>query len=134
MLQMDSDKVCWVVMKARAYDATEPPAVEDEGGNEIDDDFREVLEDQPDDPTREELAAFIEAMNEDEQAELVALAWLGRGDYTADEWSDAVAAARERHSGPTSEYLLGIPVLPDYLEEGLAAFGLSCTDFEADHL
>ena len=63
-----------------------------------------------------------------------AIAWLGRGDYTADEWADAVAAARERHSGPTSEYLLGIPVLPDYLEEGLAAFGLSCTDFEADHL
>ena len=121
-------------MKARAFDATEPAAVEDEGGNEIDDEFREELEEQPDDPTQDELIAFIEAMNEDEQAELVALAWLGRGDYSAEEWDDAVAAARERHSGPTSEYLLGIPVLPDYLEEGLAAFELSCQDFEADHL
>lgn len=134
MLQMDVDKVCWVVMKARAFDATEPAAVEDEGGNEIDDEFREELEEQPDDPTQEELVAFIEGMNEDEQAELVALTWLGRGDYSADEWDDAVAAARERHSGPTSEYLLGIPVLPDYLEEGLAAFELSCQDFEVDHL
>ena len=134
MLEMATDKVCWVVMKARAFDATQAPVEEDFGGNEIDEGFREVLEDRPDDPTDEELVAFIDALNEDEQAELVALAWLGRGDYAAGDWPEALAAARERSTGPTSAYLLGIPILPDYLEEGLAAFGLSCRDFESDHL
>ncbi|MFN4087888.1 MAG: DUF3775 domain-containing protein [Alphaproteobacteria bacterium] len=133
MLQMATDKVCWIVVKARAFDATEGIVEEDYGGNPIDEGFREVLADQPDDPTRQELVDFIEALNEDEQAELVALTWLGRGDYAAGEWPEALGAARERHTGSTAAYLLGIPILADYLEEGLAQFDLSCGDFEADH-
>jgi hypothetical protein len=31
-------------------------------------------------------------------------------------------------------YLIGIPLLGDYLEDGLNEFGLSCTDFEAGRL
>src|SRR3546814_15793239 len=73
-------------------------------------------------------------MNDDEQAELVALTWLGRGDFTADEWSEALAAARERDTGPTSAYLLGIPILADYLEEGLSQFGLSCRHAGVDEI
>src|SRR3546814_20859493 len=91
---MGTDKVCWVVVKARAFDATEETVEEDYGGNPIDEGFREVLEDQPDDPTPDELEAFIDAMNDGEQAELVALTWLGRGDITADDWSEAMAVGR----------------------------------------
>ena len=78
---------------------------------------------------------MIGAMNEDEQIDLVALTWLGRGDGTLDDW-DELRAPRPRgaHNKRTAAYLLGIPVLADYLEEGLSLFGLSCEDVEMDHL
>jgi hypothetical protein len=133
-LQIGPDKVCFIIVKARELDAQEPVVEEDYGGNPIDEGFRGVLASYADDPTFQELRAFIEALNEDEQCELVALAWLGRGDYATDEWREALAAARSRRTGPTAEYLLGTPLLGDYLEEGLAAFGLSCAEVERDHL
>lgn len=68
-------------------------------------------------------------MDDDEKAELIALTWTGRGDYSAREWRVAVAEARSRREVETSVYLLGIPLLGDYLEDGLAEFGMSCDDF-----
>jgi hypothetical protein len=93
-----------------------------------------VLAAYPDDPTYAELKSFIDNLNEDEQAELVALVWLGRGDYDARGWSAALKEARARHTGSTSDYLLGEPLLADLLEEGLAALGLSLTELEEGHL
>ncbi len=75
--------------------------------------------------------AFINAMDDDEKAELVALTWTGRGDYSAREWRVAVAEARSRREVETSVYLLGIPLLAGYLDDGLAEFDLSCDDFNA---
>ncbi|TGV35540.1 DUF3775 domain-containing protein, partial [bacterium M00.F.Ca.ET.168.01.1.1] len=66
---------------------------------------------------------LINDLNVDEAAELVALAWVGRGDYEASEWIEAVAAARERANKRTAKYLLGLPQLADWLEEGLEAIG-----------
>ncbi len=73
-------------------------------------------------------------MNEDEQCELVALCWIGRGDYSAEEWKVALVEARRRRERSTADYLLGIPLLADYIEEGLAKFDLSCQDIEKEHL
>ncbi len=64
---------------------------------------------------RHELVEFIRDLDVDESAALVALAWIGRGDFEADDWKSAVAAANERREGPTWKYLLGMPLLPDYL-------------------
>jgi hypothetical protein len=72
-------------------------------------------------------------MDEDEQCELVALTWVGRGDFTAEEWDAAVAQARERRVGPTSTYLLGIPLLASHLESGLDEFDESCEGYASDH-
>ena len=69
-------------------------------------------------------------MNDDHQAELVALTWLGRGDFGPDDWAEAVKMARERRTHATSEYLIGTPLLGDYLEEGLAKLGFSVEDLE----
>ena len=55
----------------------------------------------------------------------MALAWLGRGDYTASEWSEALATARERNEGSTARYLAGLPLLGDYLEDGADALGVN---------
>lgn len=134
MLQTNLEKICFVVVKAREFDVPEDVVEEDPGSNPTDDGDRAVLAAYPDDPTYEELKTFIEGLNEDEQAELVALVWLGRGDYEARNWSTALKEARARHTGSTADYLLGTPLLADLLEEGLAALGLSCNEFEMGHL
>jgi len=128
MITIDPDKVCHIIVKARAFDAKEEVVEEDYASNPTDEDMREVLQDYPDDPTYDELRAFISSLNEDEQVELVALAWLGRGSFTAEEWEEAKAEAGRAHNERTAEYLLGMPLLADYLSEGLAAFGKSCEE------
>ncbi len=67
-------------------------------------------------------------LNWDQQCEIVALTWIGRGDYTKDDWDEALRTANQQHNERTAEYLLGMPLLPDYLEEGLAQFDLDCED------
>jgi len=125
---IDIDKVCWVILKAREFDAKTAPVEEEPGSNPADEEMREVLEAYPEDTVEEELRAFIDSLNEDEQIELVALAWVGRGSFSAEEWAEAVAEARRAHNDRTADYLLGMPLLSDYLLEGLAAFGLSCEE------
>jgi len=130
-LGIASDKVCQIIWKARQFDAKEADADPDSGSNASDDGMADVLESKPDDPVYAELRAFIRALNIEEQLNLVALAWVGRGTYEASEWQQALDTARAEHTNRTAEYLLGLPLLGDYLEEGLAAFGESCADFNA---
>ena len=82
-----------------------------------------LVEEQTDNLTAEELRQLIDDLNVDEAAELIALMWIGRGDYGADEWNEAVNEARQRGNRRTSKYLLGMPLLGDWLEEGLEALG-----------
>ena len=93
-----------------------------------------VLEAHSDDPTLEELQTFINALSDEEQTDLVALMWLGRGDGTLEDWIDLRDEAQRQHNNRTAAYLLGEPLLADHLEEGLSQFGLSCEEFEIDHL
>ena len=131
-LGINPEKVCHVIAKARAFDAKEEMSDPDSGSNASDDGMTDVLEDLPDDidATRLELMEFIRSMDEDEQINLVALAWVGRGTYDIGEWREALNEARAQHNKRTAEYLLGLPLLGDYLEEGLAAFGLNCEAFD----
>jgi hypothetical protein len=98
----------------------------------------DVLEDRPEeDAVRQELISYINGLDEEEQVNLVALTWLGRGTYDIDEWSDALQTARDEHNNRTGQYLLGQPLLGDYLADGLAEFGESFDDetdveFEAE--
>ncbi|MBW7922914.1 MAG: DUF3775 domain-containing protein [Rubellimicrobium sp.] len=77
-----------------------------------------------------ELDEFIAAMNEDEQAELVALMWIGRGAFEADDWDEALATARGQATTPTADYLKGSPHLADHLEAGLDALGIDPEEAE----
>ena len=129
-LDINPDKVCHVIAKARVFDAKEAVSDPDSGSNATDDGMTDVLEDTPDDPTYKELTSFIRSLNEEEQIWLVALAWIGRGTYDAKEWDDALRQARDQHNKRTAEYLVGLPLLGDYLEEGLAAFGENCEAFD----
>ena len=77
-----------------------------------------------------DLAQFINGLNEDEKLDLVVLMWVGRGTYTKDQWAEARAVAVREAVNATSEYLLGTPLMADYLEEGLSLFGCSMEDIE----
>ncbi len=99
-----------------------------EGSNAIDDGQTDILTDKADDPVREELLGAIRALNDEERIRLVALAWLGRGTFALDEWKEALATARSEHSRRAAEYLLGLPLLGDYLEDGLAMFDEGIVD------
>jgi len=109
-LNLPLDKVSFIILKAREYDVKESDSDPNEGSNAIDDSQIDVLTDKQDDPVREELLGAIRSLNEDERMRLVALAWLGRGTYSKDEWRDAVATARSEHSRRTAEYLLSLPL------------------------
>lgn len=131
MPTINTDKVCFVIVKARELES-EDEGVEADASNETDDRFASVLTEEAFATVRAEMVSFIEAMDVDEQAELVALAWVGRGDFSAAEWDEAVGQARARRERSTSNYLLGIPLLAAHLESGLGEFGESCTLFAAD--
>src|SRR5579863_3872940 len=117
-LNISGDKVCFIITKAREYDAKVDPVEPDPGSNPADAGEREVLEDYSDDATESELRAAIDALNEDEVIDLIALAWLGRGDFDKAEWTEARSLAGERHRRHSGAYLTGMPMLGDYLEEG----------------
>jgi hypothetical protein len=128
MLTIPLEKLAYIIEKAREFDA-EVPRDAEEGSNAADDDEREILLDTPDNPTTQELRDAIDGLNIDEREELLALVWLGRGDYNAENWSEALQQARQTRTATETAYLLGTPLLADYLEEGVSALGLSLEDF-----
>lgn len=121
---LDRETLAYIVLKAKAYDVLVPPEVADEASDAADDRFVEAIEDDADNTAQRELRSAIASLDVDAKASLVALAWLGRGDYEAADWAEALAAARERADGPTSRYLMGIPLLGDFLEDGAEKLGV----------
>ena len=133
-LAISAEDVGFLIVKAREFDVKEANSDPDSGSNATDDNMIDVLEDNSSDPVASEIAGFINALSEEEQIDLVALMRLGRGDGTIEEWDDLRREAadereRNRHA---ARYLLGQPLLGDYLADGLAAFGLSWVDDEGD--
>ncbi len=134
MLEISTDKVAHVILRAREVD------VKTAAWDDVDDIDRDdvnsetILEDLPGDATRQELKEFLEGLNVDELASLVALAWIGRGTYAPEEIGEAIVTAKAEHGGNSVAYLLGLPLLPDYLEDGLDQLGYSVEDAEQDIL
>ena len=136
MPTISTDKVCFVIVKAREFDAEADVVGADPDDSPSDSGSPDFPRGYAEDPTLYETTAFIEALNEDEQIDLVTLMWVGRGDYDRTEWEEArteAIRARNEH-GHTAEYLLGAPLVGDYLEEGLSQFDLTCADIELSHL
>lgn len=131
MLVIPLERLGFIIAKAREFDAevpVEPDAAT--GSDGPDDGEREVLFDTPDNPTEQELRDAIDGLGVPERQEVLALMWLGRGDYDAESWPEALQQVRETTIANVTDYLVGTPLLGDYLEEGAAALGLSLEDFE----
>ena len=133
-LTVSPEKVCFIIMKAREFDAKDEVTEPEPGSNPTDDMNIEVLEEHEDDPVVEELTSLINSLSEDEQIDLVALAWLGRDDYSASDWTTVREEAARAHNQRTADYLLGTPLVGDFLEEGLSMLGYTCKEFEIGRL
>jgi hypothetical protein len=131
MLEISTAKVAHVIIRAREYDAKLGTWEDPMSRGFREDDANSVLQNFAADSTRSELAEFIGGLNHDEQASLVALAWLGRGSFAPEELDDAIETAKSEKVSKTQDYLIGIPLLGDYLEEGLDKLGFSVEDAEA---
>lgn len=133
-LSVSTEQVCFIIAKARQFEVKDVPSVPDPGSNASDDRMISVLEARGNDPAAREIRAFVNAMDEDQQIELVALTWVGRGDYEIAEWPEARAQAAAAHNDRTADYLLGLPLLSEFLEDALSDCGLSCEDEEMGRL
>ena len=118
MLEISPDKIAHVIIRAREYDS---------GVNAWAHSGQRTGH-----GTRTELHEFIASLNDDEQAALTAVMWIGRESFDADELDEAMATAKAERSAPTEDYLMGEPRLADYLEAGMEALGISPEDAEDD--
>ncbi|MDA7948260.1 MAG: DUF3775 domain-containing protein [Hyphomicrobiaceae bacterium] len=130
MLEIAPEKVAHIIVRAREYDG-KVAAWDDDGAKSDEDDADSILEERASDATRSELAEFIANLNEDEQIHLVALMWVGRGSFLPEEFSEALSTARTERVNKTEDYLLGVPLLADFLEEGLDKLGFAVEDAES---
>jgi hypothetical protein len=133
-LNISDEKLAFLILKAREFDAEVEPVEPDPGSNPADDRDVGVLEDLPENSVEAELRDTLGALNEDEAIDVIALMWIGRGDFSREEWGEARRLATERHRRDPTGYLIGNPSLADELEDGAEEVGHSLTDIEADHL
>lgn len=130
MLNVRLETICYIIAKAREFQAKEQVVIPDTPSSPSEDWALQVLADHTDDFCLQEIRAMVEDLDPDQQAELIALMWLGRGDYSIEEWDTATeeALAHYEDHGNTTEYLLAHPMVTDDLEEGLIAHGYSCEE------
>jgi hypothetical protein len=124
MIELNPENVRFIIQKAREFQVEDDTSAVESPDDLADLDALEDHEDGMDDSVSEdELVAVIEDLEPDQQMSLVALMWLGRGDYEIEEWQQALDDAREAWTAHTASYLIGTPQLADYLEEGLTLHG-----------
>jgi hypothetical protein len=125
MLTIPLEKLAFIIEKAREFDAEVDPVDENPGSNQADDAGVAILEDTPDNPVLEELTNALDDLNVDEQDEVLALMWVGRGDFGRAEWRDALRQAHQTRNPRETRYLVGTPMLGDYLAQGIEELGYS---------
>lgn len=125
-LDLNPQTVCQLIERAREFHAKEEVVIPNEPTGPGDSDALQVLADHVDDATYQELKEKIEDLEPDQQVTLVALMWLGRGDFELEDWASALAQARESWTPRTADYLIATPLVADYLQEGLTQLGYSC--------
>jgi hypothetical protein len=127
------ESLCRIIIRARENEAQVPAQDPDEDADNVDDFDDEsgagalsVLEDELNSGVEEELRAILDDLADDQLAETLALAWVGRGTYDVSEWDDACAEANEIDPESSIDELMDMPLLASHLEAGLAAFDYSC--------
>jgi hypothetical protein len=128
MLSIPVETVAFIAIKAKEWDSKVASLGLSDASNPADDNVGIVLEYEDEDTGAYELASAIERLNDDEKADLIALTWIGRGDF--DDYEEALEMALERMNDRTASYLMGDPRLGDHLSEGLSMLGYSPEELE----
>ncbi|SDK52044.1 DUF3775 domain-containing protein [Microbulbifer yueqingensis] len=128
MLTLNVETTCRLIDLAKEFHAQEGVSFPDEPDNASGDWARQIVASHGGDKTFQEFKSIVEDLEPDQQQELVALLWLGREDYSLGEWQDALAQAADDWTPETAEYLVGHPLLANYLEKGLEQFGHRCNE------
>ncbi len=131
LLDLNPETIGYIAIMAREFQAVEQDSTPGQSLNSESDWNMQVNTNSQDDPTQSELKSMIEDLEPDQQVQLVALMWLGRGTFSIEEWEDALQEAGDSWTKNTADYLIGTPLLANYLEEGLTELGYSAEDFEA---
>lgn len=127
MINVNPDTICFLIARAHQFHAKEQVVIPDSATTGTSDDWgQQVLADHANDPTLQEIQATVADLDPDQQVELVALMWVGRGDFDPSEWQDAISQAGESWTPRTAEYLISTPLVADYLQEGLSELGYQC--------
>ncbi|HEY5206242.1 MAG TPA: DUF3775 domain-containing protein [Roseiarcus sp.] len=132
-LTISADSAFAILIKAREFDSKVAETDPGSGSNPSDDNSVDALEFGPSDNTRHELVSAIHDLNDDEQRDLIALILLGRGDFGLGEWTEARQAAAEIGRERTPRYVSEIPLVSDYLQDGLSQFDQSIEDYLVHH-
>lgn len=125
MLDLNPDTVGSLIDKAQIFHGKAGVMIPDDNTGSSGNLAADMLTEHQDDQTFQEFKTAVEDLEPDQQVALIALMWVGRGDFDASEWEEALEQAREEWTPRTAEYLLSTPLLADYLKEGLAALGYS---------
>lgn len=120
MLNINSETVCFLIERAREFQVSESDASFDGEASGSD-----AMAERHD-PAYHQFKSTIEDLEPDQQIEVVAMMWLGRGDFSVEEWTQGLQQAGDSWNTRTAEYLIGTPLLADYLLEGLQAHGMDC--------
>jgi hypothetical protein len=127
-LRINPDKVCGFLQAARES-AAKIPATTGDRTTTGDDSPLTFMEDNGEqDTAREQMVEFVGGLNVEEQVDLLALIYLGRGDFDLAEWDSALTEARDRIAAGDADFMIGDRALPAYLGEALDAFGKTCPD------
>lgn len=133
VLTVTPDSAFGILLLARQFDVKVPQTDPDSGSNPSDDGGVDALEFGAHDDTRRELVSLISDLNDDEQADLIGLVLLGCGDFTLAEWDEARQEGRDLGRAHIPDTIAGIPLVSDYLEEGLSLFGETLADYLDRH-
>jgi len=125
MIDLNPDTVRFVIDKAREFHAKEDVVIPEDPDNPSGDWAAQILANHAGDYSLIEVKGVIEDLDRDQQVCLVALMWLGRGDYDVEEWDQVLQDADDAWNERTADYLLATPLVADYLEEGLDLMGYS---------
>lgn len=126
MLNINPDTVCFLILRARVFHSQEGVVIPEITDSPSDDWALQALAAHRGDSVFQEFKSTIDDLEPDQQQEVVALMWLGRDEFSVDEWEAAREEARNSWTESTAEYLIGHPQLSDYLLEGLDLLGYSC--------
>lgn len=126
MLEVNPDTVCRLIELARVFHAQEEVVIPEEPDNPGGDYPTQILASHEGDTTLAEFRNIITDLEPDQQQQIVALLWLGRGDFSVDEWKTALEEAADNWNEQTADYLIAHPLLPDYLTDGLDQHGYNC--------